>query len=35
MDKKLIENIIHDNSIEYSGYVIKHRSIADLRDGLN
>ena len=35
MNQKLIENIIHDNSIEYSGYVIKHRSIADLRDGLN
>ena len=34
MNQKLIENIIHDNSIEYSGYVIKHRSIPDLRDGM-
>lgn len=34
MNKKDIVDIINDNSLEYSAYVIKHRALPDLRDGM-
>ena len=34
MELKNIQNIIHDNMMAYSGYVITSRALPDLRDGL-
>lgn len=31
---KMIQNIINENMMEYSSYVIKHRAIPDIRDGM-
>lgn len=31
---RLVQNVISENMMGYSGYVIRHRSLPDLRDGL-
>lgn len=31
---KMVQNIINENMMEYSSYVIKHRALPDIRDGM-